>query len=395
MKLYEVTKYIKQYGIFVVLFFLLLYVVFEFVPDFIEQNISQPAATQQQAQMVTKINPLVFSPPQNLQMGAGKLDFSNATVTYLGNPEQEFKNLTTNTFSAYELVTKKTTPLDYSQTAREIAYFLGYDSPDQISTGELTDDFVWSKFNINFSINKRSQDIFQGVPGGNIQQYKNFYTAGEFANSNYAVNKVKEMLRASRRFSGGEVESNIYITDYYLFQGDFLVPTSSGSSEIAYTKVYQTLDGLKVVGKNYEIPKTFFFVGSLRTQLQEAYKNLQYPTFRISKNNYVNNLQDATFEIKPLTEAIADVTNFKNFVVANLKIDNTPFGSPSPQNLQMRSMTLDTFEIAYYDDFEGKVVNNISIQPIYVLRGNFETIDGVRGRITIYTRAIQSKYYNL
>ena len=394
MKLYEVTKNIKQYAIFVVLVFLLLYIVFEFVPDFISQNITPPP-TAEQAQTIIKINPLVFGPPQNLQIGAGKIDFSNAVITYLGNPEQEYDNLTTKFFNVYELVTRKTTPLDYSQTAREVAFFLGYDTQDQISTGELTDEIAWSKYNMSFSINKKTQDMFQGVPGGNIQQYKNFYTAGEFANSNYVVEKVKDMLRASRRFGQGDLETNLYISDYYLFQGDFLVPTASGSSEIAYTKVYQTLDGLKVVGKNYEIPQTFFFVGSLRSQLQETYKNLQYPTFKISKNNYTNELEGTQFEVKPLTEAISEVSNFKNFVVANLKIDNTPFGSPTPQNLQMRSMTLDTFELAYYDDFEGKVVNNLSIQPIYVLRGSFETIDGLRGRITIYTRAIQSKYYNL
>lgn len=395
MKLYDAAKYIRQYGIFVVLFFLLLYIVFEFTPDFIEQNFTKPTPAQLQAQVVTKINPLVFGPPSNYQIGAGKLDFNSAVITYLGNPEEEFKNLSQKSFPVYELVTKKTTPLDYNQTASEIAFYLGYGAQEQTSTGELTDEFSWSKYNAILTINKRTQDIFQGVPGGNIFQYKNLYTAGEFANSNFAPNRVKELLRASRRFGGSEIESNIYITDYYLFQGDTLVQTSSGSSEIAYSKVYQSLEGLKVVGKNYEIPLSFVFVGSLRPQLIEAYKNLQFPTFRVSKNNYINKLEKTNFEIKSLSDAINDVSNFRNFVVASIKIDNRPFGFKVPENMQFRSMTLDSFELAYYDDFEGKVVNNLSIQPIYVMQGNFEAMDGTRGRIVIYTRALQTKHYNL
>jgi hypothetical protein len=400
MKLYELQKFIKSYGPFFLVVILGLYVGFELGPQFVRENFNTVTTTTppQEIISVKKINPLIFTPQNIYQTGSGKIDVSNTRVTYLGNLEEEFRNLSEKNFPVFELVLKRNTPLDYSQTASEIAFNLGYEESNQISKGDLTDDFLWSKNNLTFNINKKTQDMYQIIPNGNLAAFKSFYTAGEFKSNSTTQDLARSMLQFSRKFNSQELSNVFYISDYFRFQGDSLVSTNMEGSEIAYTRVYQNLYGLKVVNKNYDISNSFFFIGSMRPQLVENFKNIQYPTFKISKNEYVNRMREDIFSIKPAQEAFNEISIYKNFIIAGIRIDNLPpflTPAPFPGNLNIKSITLENFELAYYDDFDGNILNNTSIQPIYVFKGNFELENGGRGKIILYTRALENKFYNL
>lgn len=82
------------------------------------------------------------------------------------------------------------------------------------------------------------------------------------------------------------------------------------------------------------------------------------------------------------------------FIIAEVKFNGESFGAtPTPNNVQASSITFDNYELGFYDNYE-ETVKNDHIQPIYIFKGTIELNTGARGRITVYTPAIDTKFFN-
>ena len=346
------------------------------------------------APIVYKVNPISFSVAKQFGTGEGGLDLSTTKIVYRRNAVQDWNSIKSKQTKLYTYDFNVFKDIDYRSTARGIADFLGYEDSNLISDAELNNDYVWTKNNITFIINKNDQEMRQVLPNGEIAPFKNFFSSGEFLSADYAKQKAKEMMTASRKFSSEEINKAVYEGEFYKFEGSNLIESPNLSAELAYIKTYLTLDDNKIVGKVYEIPQNLFLIGSLRPEIASTYKNYRYPIFKISKNQTVEAFNGENFDLTPIPTAVNNVINNKYFVIAGLYFSNAPLGTNIPANLKIENISLESVEVGIYDDLEKGIVKNQILQPVYIFKGFFDTQTGQRGRIILYTPAIDPKYYN-
>jgi hypothetical protein len=346
------------------------------------------------APILYKFNPISFSVAKQFGTGENGIDTSNAKIVYRRNALQDWNSLKSKQSKLYTYDFNVFKDIDYRSTARGIADFLGYEDANLISDAELNNDYVWTKNNITFTINKNDQEMKQVLPNGEIAPFKNFFSSGEFLSTDYARQKAKEMMTASKKFTTEEINKAVYEGEFYKFEGSNLVESPNLSAEVAFIKPYLTLDNKKIVGKVYEIPQSLFFIGSLRPEIASTYKNYRYPTFKISKNRTTEAFNGENFDLTPIPTAVNNVINNKYFVIAGLYFSNAPLGADLPTNLKIENISLETVEVGIYDDLEKGIIKNQILQPIYIFKGFFDTPNGQRGRIILYTPAIDPKYYN-
>jgi hypothetical protein len=391
MKLVEIADLVKKSGLFVVLTILILYTVSEVWP-MLSASIAPPRP--ETSPVVYRFPPISFNVSPQLSLNTqGGIDVSQANIFYRRNATEDWNNLPTKRVRVYEYRNVAFEDLDYSATAKSIANFIGYSDTDQISAGDFSDDYIWRKNNISFAINKKSKEMRQALPEGGFELYKNFFTVGNFIQPNIYNSKITELLNVSRRFNTQEISTSLYEPTFLRFDGNNLLESENTGAEIAYIKIFNTIDNLKIVNKNYEIPNSFVFLGGLREGLPEEFKNIGYTIFKISRIYTANPFEEELFELIPIPAVVNDILNNKNFVISNLTFSNAPFGTPLPQDISINSISLESFELAYYNFDENLRVENTYLQPIYIFRGNFDSDKG-RGEITIYTRALNPKYYN-
>lgn len=346
------------------------------------------------APIIYKFNPISFTVAKQFGTGEGGIDISTSKIIYRRNATQDFDSFKSKQVKLYKYELNVFKDIDYRSTARGIADYLGYEDINLISDAELNNDYVWTKNNITFVINKNDQEMKQILPKGEIAPFKNFFSSGEFLSADYAKQKAKEMMTASRKFTPEEINKASFEGEFYKFEGSNLIESPNLSSELAYIKPYLTLDGRKIVGKVYEIPQSIFLIGSLRPEIASTYKNYRFPTFKISKNQTTEAFNGELFDLMPVSTAVNNIIVSKYFVIAGLYFNNAPLNAPLPTNLKIENISLENIETGIYDDLEKGVVKNQILQPVYIFKGFFDTPSGQKGRIILYTPAIDPKYYN-
>lgn len=388
MSLVELSKIFKK-GVWVVLFILLLVLGFtEAWPQF-QRSIEQPA----EKPILYKFNILTFSVAKQFSTGVGGIDISESKITYRRNANQDWATLENKTSKIYEYNFNLFEDIDYRRTAEEVAAFLGYQNTDQVSDAELNNQFAWLKNEVTFSINRKDKEMRQQIPNGDVFRFKQFFNSGEFLNTEVPRQKSRELLQASKRFNNKEIDEMVFEGDFFRFEGNKLVEALPVNSEIAFIRAFPSLENKKIVGKSYNYPNNFFFVGSLRPEIATNYKNFRYPTFKITKNEYKEAFNGESFDLLPVQDAVNNIIE-KKYVISHLSLNGAGFGDPIPSNLKIDNISIEDFEIGFYDDYERGVAKNSLIQPIYIFKGNFDTTSGQRGRIIIYTYAVDPKYLN-
>lgn len=391
MRLVNAAKIIKK-GLYIFFgFILVFYFIFEVGPSLMK-SFFPPAPVEKP--ILYKFSPIVFSTVKDYPSGENGIDVSESNIIYRRNANLDWNSLPSKSVKLYTLNTDLPEDLDYLTTAKSVASFLGYGDSSLISTGISDNNYIWEvpEDNIQFTINKKNKKMEQRIKG--IVRLKNYLTAGEFVNAEFVNNKVTQFLINSRKFTSDEIKTVNYETTYWRFENENLIESPILGAELAKVKIYIFKDGKRIVGNNYEAPSNFMFISSLRPEIAESKKNYRYPRFILYKNELTTVFNGEEFDLEPLPNAIQRVVDNKDFVIRGITFNDLPLEAPKPKNFKIENISIESFEVAYFDDYEEGFGKNPLVQPIYLFRGNFDTNTGQRGKIILYTPAVNPKYYN-
>lgn len=386
MKLYQTAEYIKKMvnivgGIIIVIS--LYFYVFPTIQSLLPQ--AGPPPPPPVKNFIPKV---VFSLDKSLSY-----DVSSANIVYLGNPETQWSSLASKSLPLYEYFLPTTEDIDFTPTAKDIALDIGYRDLNQTDNAQLSNKYIWTKDGLFLEIDKVNKRILQLPEGNSFSPFRGLFTSGNFINTNTAINYARNLLTVSRRFTSSEIKETVFETQFLRFEGDSLKETAATSAELSYVKTYRVLMDRKVVAKKYDFPQTYVYVSSLRPEVEATYQNLRYPHFKINKIEYKIVFPEDTFDLQPLADVVDFELKEKKFVISDLKISNKDFGYLPPIDNTIKNITIDSYEIGYYDNYD-QVAQNDYIQPIYIFKGGVEMGNGERGRIVLYTPAVNPKYYN-
>jgi hypothetical protein len=389
MKLYETSEFIKKLLniLLVLVFFFALY---SYSQPLIEILKGTPPPPPEQEEIISNYLPKInFSEDESL-----KYNIQLTNIVYLGNPETQWQEFPENDkrLPVYEYTFSTTENIDYTPTAKSFAQTLGYRDLDQIDNAEISNKYRWGRDGFSLEIDKITKRMFQLPDSNSFLPFKELMSSGNFINTATPSNFAKDLLTNSRRYTPDEINSVIFEPQFLRYEGQVLRDTVATSAELSYIKTFRKLSDKKVVSKKYDFPQTYMYVTSLRPETENNFPNLRYPHFKINKNNYLRSFGEDTFAVYPLNLVVERELKQKRFVIADLKLNNRDFGFLPDKNLFIRNITIDSFELGYYDNFDQIQVNE-NIQPIYIFKGIIEMSSGERGRIILYTPALDPKYY--
>jgi len=388
MKLYEMANFIRKLiniGIGIVL----VVAIFIYVSPIISDFASQAQKATQKEVIPYYINPINFTQDPSL-----KYNLANTTILYIGNPDSQWKNLETKQMKLYEYNFSKLEDIDYLPTAKRIAFESGYDDLSLVDNGEVSNKFVWAKNGLQFEINKVNKKIVQFPQGSEVAFLKSYVTGGNFISNEIPSNFSLNFLKSSGRFSKEEIDSLIIEPTFLRFESNYLIESNNISSELCYLKIYRSIDDKKVVSKRFDFPQIYFYVASLRPEVETSFKNYRFPLIKMNKIDYKTSYNEQLFDLNPITNVVETQLKAKNFVISEIKINNSEFRFiPNIETTNIKTISIESVEVAYYDNFDETSLNT-NIQPIYVFKGSIELATGEKGRITAYTPALNPKYYS-
>jgi len=391
MRLINAAKIIKKT---IYIFFsgiLLFYTFSEIVPS-LYREIFPPEPVENPIKF--KFNPIVFSAVKEYPIGENGIDISNSKIIYRRSAEADWEKLAKKKTKIYTYKKNLPEDIDYLITAKGVAFNLGYTDLNLISTGESDNKYIWEvpQDKIQLIINSKNKKMEQKI--GSLATLKSYLTSGEFVNSEFPTNFAKKLLTDSKNYTTEEIQKSQMESTFLRFEGNNLIESQILGAELAFVKIYLPLNGNKIVGNNYEIPSNYVYVGSLRPEIAQSKKNYRFPRFNLYKNEITEAFEGEEFDLTPLNDAVNRVINNKDFVVRGIVFNDSPHGTTVNKYTKIENISIESFEVAYFDDYQDGFGKNNLIQPIYIFKGNFDTSAGQRGKIILYTPAVDPKYYN-
>jgi hypothetical protein len=233
-----------------------------------------------------------------------------------------------------------------------------------------------------------------GPQGAEIAFLKSYVTGGNFISSNIPGTFALNFLGTTGRFTKDEIASLILEPTFLRFESNYLVESNNISSELCYLKIYRSIENKKVVSKRYDFPQIYFYVASLRPEIENSFKNYRFPFIKLNKIDYKLAYNGDLFDLNPISTVVESQLKAKNFIVSEIKINNSEFAFiPNKDNTNIKTISVESVEVSYYDNFDETSLNT-NIQPIYVFKGSIELSSGEKGKITLYTPALNPKYYS-
>ena len=388
MKLYDMANYIRNM-VNVIIGIVLVIALFIYVSPFISSVINQTQQATQKEVIPYTLQPINFSQDPTLNY-----NIDNTQILYIGNADAQWKMLETKKAKVYSYNFSKNLDIDYLPTAKKIALNLGYDDLNITDNGEISNKYVWAKNGLQLEINKVNKKMTQFPQSSSLANIKKYVTAGNFISNEVANGFGKAFLNSSGRFNREETELLSFEPTFLRFESDFLVETNNISSELCYLKVSRSIDKIKVVSKRYDFPQIYFYISSLRPDIENSYKNYRYPYLKLNKTDYSQAYEGYQFELNNLNSVVETQLKSKNFVISEIKINNSYFGFiPNKDTTNIKTISIESFELGYYDNFDETSLNS-NVQPVYVFKGSIELASGEKGKITLYTPALDPKYYS-
>lgn len=389
MKLYDVADFIKRLiNVVIIIVFLVAGVIYAtpFVTNIVKQ--AQKSTVKEEVPFI--LEAINFTQDNNL-----KYDLTDTRILYIGNAQTQWENLENKALKVYEYNFSTLEDIDYLPKAKRVAFANGYDDLNIIDNGEISNKFIWTKNGLQFEINKVNKKMTQFPQNSNLSALKAYLTSGNFITNDSPEAYAKKFLEISGRFTPEEIETLTFEPTFLRFESNFLIEGNNISSELSYLKVFRNLDNFKVVSKRYDFPQIYFYVASLRPEIENSYKNYRYPFFKLNKTDYKTSFDGYQFDLNPLPNVLENQLKTKNFIISEIKINNSNFGYvPNRDSSRIKTISVENFELSYYDNFDETSLNNF-VQPIYVFKGSVELETGEKGRITIYTPALNPKYYSV
>lgn len=327
-------------------------------------------------------------------------DIPTAIFGKLEAPEFQYKKIT-NSDPQYILNTKNgRLPTDFpnkmpvfrlqqptfsyeaGKNAQRTAAALGYYDDSFVSqTSDEVYGWVDKTFNGKLSINTKTKELKLEMP---LFGKSDYYLIGALKTEN-AIDQARNMLISIGRFG----------SMYY-----------NGTAK-AYAGKYVGAE-IRPVDYDYEtqIVRVDFFRGfkSFPILGPDPYKGLLHVWVGIPKDNKNKQLifpkveaynwelvdkekdQNATYPIIPVSMAWAEVSKNKGVIAGIMPKDGNPFEPYTP--IRIDKILINKIYLAYYDTPKLQKY----LQPIYVFEGNYTTVGGGAGQITIYYPAISGDY---
>jgi hypothetical protein len=385
MKLYEVSNFIRKIINYILGFIIIISLYIYVQPIISEVFLAvKPAEAPEIPFKLSRIN---FTIDQSLNF-----NLSNTRINYLGNPDSQWQNQAVKKLKVYTYNFSSFEDIDYTPKAKQIALGLGYDDLNQRDNAELSNKYVWIKNGLIFEIDKVTKKMIQIPQQTDFSFYKQYLSSGNFITSDSPKPYIINFLNTTGRFTQSEITELELEPQFIRFESNNLVDSNNIASELSYVKVFRKLDDLKVVSKRYEFPQIYFYVSSLRPEIETNFKNYRFMHFKINKLNYSPAFDEYEFDLLPLPFAVDELRQ-GNFIVSDIKFAGDAFAAtPNPSEINIQTITFDSYELGYYDNYE-ETLNNEFIQPVYVFRGTLELVSGSRGRITVYIPAVDPRFF--
>lgn len=386
MKLYEMSNFIRKIiNIFIIV--VVLISSYTYIMPAIE-GLYQSVKPEKPPEIPYKLQKINFTIDPGL-----KYNLVNTKINYLGNPDSQWNNLQTKKLIVYNYNFSTIEDIDYTQKAKQIALGLGYDDSTQRDNAEASNKYAWVKNGLIFEIDKITKRMLQIPQKTNLSEYKQYVSAGNFLSPESPNSYITNFLRTTGRFNSVEIEQLELEPQFLRFENSNLVDSNNIASEISYVKVFRKISDLKVVSKRYEFPQIYFYVSSLRPEIETNFKNYRFIHFKLNKLDYSPSYNNYAFDLTPLPEVVNQLKQ-GSFIISDVKFSGDSFAAaPSPSTTSISTITFDTYELGYYDNYD-ETIKNENIQPIYIFKGSVELDSGLKGRITAYLPAIASRFYN-
>jgi len=154
MKLYEMANFIKKIVNYFIVIIIIISAYIYVQP--IVSGLFTSVSPEKPPEIPYKTNRINFTQDTNLNFSISK-----SKIVYLGNPENQWKNLETKTLRIYEYNFSSIEDIDFTPKAKQVALQLGYDDLNQRDNAELSNKYVWTKNGLLFEINKVNKRMVQ------------------------------------------------------------------------------------------------------------------------------------------------------------------------------------------------------------------------------------------
>jgi len=384
MKLYEVSNFVRKVINIIIGVVLLISLYLYLQPAAI--RLFEQVKPEPEEVIPYKFSKINFTLDSNMSY-----NLSQAKINYLGNPDNQWQNEIKKKLKVYKYNFSSIEDIDYTPRAKQIALSLGYDDLNQTDNAELSNKYRWLKNGLIFEIDKVTKRMVQLPTQPNFASFKQYLSAGNFITPASPKPFVSNFLATTGRFSENELKNIEMESQFLRFESNNLVESNNIAAELSYVKVFRKVSDLKVVSKRYEFPQIYFYVSSLRPEIENSFKNYRFMHFKINKLDYTEGFTGYEFDLTPLPVVVNEIKQGK-FIVSDIKFSGESFGAtPNPENVNIQNITFDSYEIGYYDNYEDTLTNEF-VQPVYVFKGTVELSSGARGRIVGYAPAIDQKY---
>lgn len=384
MKLYEVSNFIRRVINITIGVVLLISVYLYLQP--VALRIFEQVKPEPEEEIPYKFSKINFTLDSDMSFSV-----SQAKINYLGNPENQWQSEKNKKLKIYEYNFSTIEDIDYTPKAKQIALALGYDDLNQTDNAELSNKYRWLKNGLIFEIDKVTKRMVQLPTQSNFSSYKQYLSAGNFISPASPKPFITNFLATTGRFSENELKNIEMEPQFLRFESDRLIESNNIAAELSYVKVFRKVSDLKVVSKKYEFPQIYFYVSSLRPEIETAFLNYRFMHFKLNKLDYIEAFSGYEFDLTPLPQIVNEIKQGK-FIVSDIKFSGENFGAtPNPANINIQNITFDSYEIGYYDNYEDTISNEF-VQPVYVFKGTIELNTGIRGRIVAYAPAIDQKF---
>lgn len=334
---------------------------------------------------------LTINPPKDLPTALfGKLDA----------PEFQYKKIT-NSDPQYILNTKNgRLPTDFpnkmpvfrlrqplfsyeaGKNAQRTGAILGYyDDSFKSKTTDPVYSWIDPTFNGQLSVNVKTKEIRLDLP---LFGKTDYYVTGQLTQEK-AVDQARSMLITANRFSDMYYTG---ITKAHLGKyvgGEIHAINFDYEAQIARVDFFRRFKSYPIYGPDPYKGLLHVWVGIPK---DSKYKQLVFPKVEAYQWELVDreNDQKATYPVIPISMAWQEVSQNKGIIAGIMAKDGNPFEPYVP--IRIDKILINSIYIAYYDTPKLQKY----LQPIYVFEGNYTTVGGGAGQITIYYPAISGDY---
>lgn len=268
------------------------------------------------------------------------------------------------------------------KNAQRTGAILGYyDDSFKSQTTDPVYTWVDPSFNGRLDINVKTREIKLDLP---LFGKNDYYYAGKLK-ADIATEQARNMLISAGRFSDMYFtgDTKVFFGKYVggeIHQIDFEYET-----QIVRVDFFRRFKSFPILGPDPYKGLLHVWVGVPK---DIKYKQLVFPKVEAYQWELVDKEkdQDATYPIIPISMAWKEVSQNKGVVAGIVAKNGNPFEPYVP--IRIDKILINSIYIAYYDTPKLQKY----MQPIYVFEGNYTTVGGGAGQLTVYYPAISGDY---